>query len=317
MALLNRACRMGDNATARALLDAGVDPNAPEEEEEENTAPQALHLVCFRGNEAPQPQIDEGYRPLHLVCFRGNEELVDMLLHYGADPNIQNGNGETPMFCLTRGGVLPNACARIARKLLERGALPNVRNGRGKSLLFAMTAGGFDEAVEVLLQSGADPNFPNKNGETAIHISRTRAVVQTLIRHGADPNHQTNSRTHPLLGPQNGRTPLLSAFIHFNRGPLRCGIYMCEPGPRVVEALLEGGADPYFCFRGVTMLHIACLLGDVSLVETFLRFPLIDINQRSECGHMAINFTQSWKIKNLLIRRIQQQQNVPPQWAGG
>jgi cytohesin len=83
---------------------------------------------------------------------------------------------------------------------------------------------GDDEAeiVRALLKAGADPNRVDLDGTTALHYAAGAGprAVRLLLNAGADPNARAND----------GRSSLFSAI---------------EDGlPAVVEALLEGGADP-------------------------------------------------------------------------
>ena len=74
--------------------------------------------------------------------------------------------------------------------LLGRGANPNIRDNAGDTPLTQATQIGFSEGVETLLKYGAQINLGNNRGETALIIAtqqRNIALVRILLAGGADP----------------------------------------------------------------------------------------------------------------------------------
>lgn len=69
-----------------------------------------------------------------------------------------------------------------------------------------------------LLGWGSDPNARNKEGDTALHLSRSQAILQALLAFGADPaicNNKVISwvkarASRPLLPGGPGSTNLVS-----------------------------------------------------------------------------------------------------------
>lgn len=56
------------------------------------------------------------------------------------------------------------------------------------------------EIVSGALELGADPNAPGLDGETVLHLARSKEMVELLIRHGADPSRSTRTtQATPLL----------------------------------------------------------------------------------------------------------------------
>ena len=90
--------------------------------------------------------------------------------------------------------------------LLSAGADPNAPDKNGETPLHSAATNKCAAAAVKLLQTGADPNAPDKNGETPLHSAATNkraAAAVKLLQTGADPNARD----------KDGRTPLHSAAM--------------------------------------------------------------------------------------------------------
>lgn len=80
--------------------------------------------------------------------------------------------------------------------LLQRGANPNIRDKKGVSPLQLAVGLGFVDGVDALLHSGAEIDVNDKAGETpliaAVH-RRDVALIRLLLSNGADPDRTDNS----------------------------------------------------------------------------------------------------------------------------
>jgi ankyrin len=78
----------------------------------------------------------------------------------------------------------------IARLLLEKGANPNLLDGNKQSPLFIPVQNHWTPYVKLLLEHGADPNSPNYNGVVVLHMAMhehksSLELVELLLKHGA------------------------------------------------------------------------------------------------------------------------------------
>ena len=85
--------------------------------------------------------------------------------------------------------------------LIAAGADPNVADNRGNTPLHRVALGGYKACVAALIAAGADPNAVNDDGYTSLHwavYNNHEACVAALVAAGADPNIVNNHRRTPL-----------------------------------------------------------------------------------------------------------------------
>ena len=144
----------------RWLLDHGADPNA---------------RTCY------------DYTPLFYATWY--LEAVQVLIENNADVNMQNNNGETPLYNVFTRGRSDNI-ADIVQRLLEHGADPNIRNNDDSTPLHRASSNGWLEAARLLLSYGAKVDEQDKNGMTPFQLAASRGhdeIRKLLLEHGAVP----------------------------------------------------------------------------------------------------------------------------------
>jgi ankyrin repeat protein len=80
--------------------------------------------------------------------------------------------------------------------LIGRGANPNLADNRGVTPLMRASQMGFNEGVEVLVAAGARVDNSNDAGETPLILAvhrRDTSMMRTLLGAGADPDRADNS----------------------------------------------------------------------------------------------------------------------------
>ena len=140
---LMTAAALGKQDVVRVLLAAGADVNA-----RSRYGSTALHR-------AARASAEELFRLNHLALIHQQQES-------GVVPKVPDPDGSSLV---------------TLRVLLESGAEPNVRDSSGRTPLMEAALGGGVDAVELLLARGADPSICDADGTTAlVHLVRVRSA---------------------------------------------------------------------------------------------------------------------------------------------
>jgi len=119
-------------------------------------------LILLQNGADPNVKDDDGQTPLHIVS---NPEIAQLLIKYGADINARDNKNRTPLHYTKDPSV--------ARLLLERGTDPNAVDNEGSTPLHTVP-----RIAEILLQHGADPNAKNKKGLLPIYYALLKGACE-------------------------------------------------------------------------------------------------------------------------------------------
>lgn len=149
----------------------------------------------------------EGFEFLKAVKERKGQEAMDALNRPGSTVvnarDLSSGEGALHIVTARRD-------ATWLRFLLGKGANANLADRRGVTPLQLASNLGWIEGVEILVGAGASVDLTNSAGETplisAVH-RRDAALVRALLKAGADPERSDNSGRSArdyarLMGPQ-------------------------------------------------------------------------------------------------------------------
>ena len=130
----------------------------------------------------------EGYKFLQAVKDSKGSDVEKMLNVPGTTVlntrEISTGEGALHI-------VVKRSDATYLRFLLARGADPNIRDGRGNTPLMLATGLGEVDLIQVLIDKKANVNLANSSGETPLIRAvqrRDLGLARTLIAAGADPD---------------------------------------------------------------------------------------------------------------------------------
>lgn len=141
--------------------------------------------------------VSTGETGLHYVVQRRDLVWTRWLLQEGANPNIADRNGVTPLITAIQLNFIDGVEA-----LLEGGAQVDIANRTGETpLIFAVHARNID-LIEVLLEAGADPDRSDNAGRSARDYARERGpndrTLAVIEEHERPESERAASR---IYGP--------------------------------------------------------------------------------------------------------------------
>jgi hemoglobin len=144
---------------------------------------------------------------LHGAAAAGNLSMVELLLHLGAVPNVMDGGGHTPLYCVANECQVRDG-ASVVRVLVHAGANVNACDGVKHCTALHMAARrGNVEVAEALLDCGADIEARDSLSETplrrAVNCNKT-GVAALLVSRGADLHSWGSKRLTPLSAARTG-----------------------------------------------------------------------------------------------------------------
>ena len=121
----------------------------------------------------------DGFTALHFAAFFGRFEAAALLIERGAEVDAF---GRGWMTGTALHSAVSRRQSDVARVLLEAGANPNVRQSAGWTPLHASAMNGDLTSVELLLAAGADPTATNDEGRSVLELANESADEQTADR---------------------------------------------------------------------------------------------------------------------------------------
>jgi ankyrin repeat protein len=331
---LMEVARTGNVDAARLLLDHGATVDAREHWGGQTALmwasarrhPEVMELLIDRGADVDARSINRDYKrhvtaegrpkdldtggltPLLYAARENCIACVDVLLKHGADINLPDPDGVSPLNL-----AIMNANWDLAKKLIEAGADVDEWDIYGEAPLFTAIgdytrrdgghasidplneADGMD-IVRLLLDHGANPNMQlffrpahvrgstNTRGSTPLIRAANAGdldLVELLLKHGADATIYMADRQTPIHAVLAGRTPEKKAL-------------------ELIRVLHDAGTDVNVIalvnhreeIRGGTALHYAVRKRYREVIKQLASYG-IDMNAKDQDGLTALDYTQS------------------------
>ena len=121
------------------------------------------NTASAQGTSASQTKVKPPKMDIHTAVFTGNIEVVKQHIAAGSNLNVKDPiGGSSPLISACLFGK-----TEIAKALIEAGADLNFRNNEGSTALHTASFFCRPEIVRMLLNKGADKKIKNKYGSTA------------------------------------------------------------------------------------------------------------------------------------------------------
>lgn len=137
-----------------------------------------------------------GRTPLHRAMESCHEATLKLLLERGADVAASDLAGHTPLHLLLTGSIILSTMKHI-RLPAEKFGSPEYSQCEKKALAIQRQ----ESAVRLLLKHGADPNSQTNAGDTPLHYAarnchflRSTRLIKLLLDNGANPLLENSRR---------------------------------------------------------------------------------------------------------------------------
>jgi ankyrin repeat protein len=218
-----------DEQALQALIDAGVDVNRPLPPEVGLTLlagavrfgrPDTVELLLKNGANPNLAAPGNGTTALHHAAALGDIPVARLLLNHGADIELRDSQGMTPLLFATFCGADDTHEAprlgrhkakappvdearqrRIIEFLLKNKATLDAVDHGGHSALHAAALNDNAAAARLLLERGLERDQADGDGEMPIHVAAgcgSISVLKVLLEAGADANSRASFGRRPL-----------------------------------------------------------------------------------------------------------------------
>ncbi|XP_067670056.1 serine/threonine-protein phosphatase 6 regulatory ankyrin repeat subunit A-like [Haliotis asinina] len=242
---------------------------------------------------------DDGNNILHVSCIGGHLHMVVYVLSgFIFDINSRGKSGRTPAMLAAQEGhkhvfnlivsrncnlQLGDSCGNnfihiaciggsvemVNYLLRDNTAAIESRGRDGRTPIMSAAAHGQTDVVKLLMSKGSDVTLLDDYGESILHIACSGGRVDMLTFILSLGHFDINSRG------RFGRTPVMVAAERGHR--------------QVLDFLVSEGGD--VSFRDTeddSILHVACVGGDVEMVKHLLQMNVFNINSRGKYGRTPV-----------------------------
>jgi len=250
-----------------------------------------VKLLVDNGSKFQKRDINSGDTPLHEAAAGGNPEIFKYLVKKGADINVKNSDGDSPIHKASGHSL------EIASFLIESGVNVNIKNKHGETPLHLAAKSRNAVTIEYLITHGADVNSRTKFNGTPLNYAshmpllkyesksriemRIKKYIDTatiLVRNGADLNSQNSDKETPVFGM----------------------FYKGWPNEAIIFLIKNGAKVNVKNSSGKTSLHLAVERNNKSMVK-FLIDKGAKVDKADKSGETPIALAERLKLKEILL----------------
>jgi ankyrin repeat protein len=208
---LHFVASLGDLETAKILLDAGANPNWPNEHPGNTPLHNAtsqkhyemVDLLLSRGA-SQEIKNDEGFSSLDLAKKMNDPKLVAIFSSFPINPD--KSQRPEVFAALRRSSSTADNCGYIYKSVQDTNLI-------GDTALHVATRREEINTVKALLVAGANPNVQGEYGYTPFHeavLKNNYDLVRLLLEHGASKNIRNEKGFSPMdMAKQSGDPRLI------------------------------------------------------------------------------------------------------------
>ncbi|XP_067659864.1 putative ankyrin repeat protein RF_0381 [Haliotis asinina] len=236
-----------------------------------------LHNACRRGTLAQVRQILShelvdinsrgkcGWTPVMIAAECGRRKLVDLLVKRGGDLSLTDDDGNTVLHVASVKGHF-----KIVRYILSRETVDvNIAGQCNRTAVMAAARFGHRKVFDLLVKNGSDLTTVDSDGNNILHIACIGGNVEIVKHILSKVNVDINSRG------LNGKTPLMFA-INFGH-------------VKVFELLVSKDCIlPIVQENGKNILHMACVKGNVDMVQHILKKNIVSVDGEDSMGKTPV-----------------------------
>jgi ankyrin repeat protein len=243
-----------------------------------------------------------GYTPLH---FAKNADTVSLLIKHGAKPNVQNENGDTPLHlygmntdCL-RALSLCSPDPNITNSLYGCAPLHNLFRNYYYHLQHNRKnfADELINCVNIYLSMGVDINVQDEKGYTILHYLCSSDLRSENKLKVAE--HLLLKGADLKISNPNGKTPI--DIISTQDEPLLMKLFMDKPNDENTHTTSEEIDKAFFN---------ACKNGQRGVAEILLKNNEVDFHYTDDEGNTALHYAAYWGYANMCNILINGDSNI-------
>jgi len=225
----------------------------------------------------------DGETPLHKAALVARADIAKVLIDNGADIDAKTHHKFTP---LHQAAMNSQWAAAVAELLIYEGADIHARTSDGYSPLHLACIGGNNKILELLIQKGSDVNVKDNHGSTPLHFVFLKIP-------GRNPNYDKRKVVKTLLSA--GADPLIEDGTGFT--PLEYAVdYNDKP---IADILVKSLDLKKWRKKGDTLLHWAVRSINPALVKTIIEHGA-PINAKDEQGNTPLDVALMIKNKKII-----------------
>lgn len=236
-----------------------------------------------------------GKTPIFKYTIQNNYDLLEAAIKNGADVNVLDLNKKSPLMYATK--------LKIQKILLDNAASPNLKYPDGNSIIHKAIIDNNDEYVKLLLDYKPNLSVKDTRGYRPLFYVKNPEIRELLLQKGANPNEDFYLQYSLLLNDNTA----FEQFLRYGSNPDkiapngRTPIFFANT-TKQIDLLADYQADLNFQDKkGNTALHQFSLLGKRLLIDRLIELGA-DETIKNNKGELPSDLLKLWEKYNFWVK---------------